>query len=86
MHRKTGAVQTVIVEYGFADHKEDTERLLMNWQTYAKAVVDGVLIHVDHMSRKNEQDTFVEALKVLVENEVIQTPDYWRLNALMEVL
>ena len=40
MHRDTGAVNTVIVEYGFADSKrDDVEQLLKDWQDYAEAVV-----------------------------------------------
>ncbi|MBF8982583.1 N-acetylmuramoyl-L-alanine amidase [Lutibacter sp. B2] len=42
MHRLTGNVETVIIEYGFADHKEDTMRLLENWEKYAEAVVKAI--------------------------------------------
>lgn len=40
MHRETGAVNTYIVEYGFADSKkDDVEQLKNNWKKYAEAVV-----------------------------------------------
>lgn len=42
MHRDTGAVQTVIVEYGFGDHLEDAWRIQSNWREYARLVVEGV--------------------------------------------
>lgn len=42
MHRETGAVQTVIIEYGFGDNPEDAWRLHTNWREYARLVVEGV--------------------------------------------
>lgn len=40
MHRDTGAVQTVIVEYGFLDSKkDDVHQLKSDWKLYAEAVV-----------------------------------------------
>ena len=42
MHRDTGSVQTVIVEYGFGDNPEDAWRLHTNWREYARFVVEGV--------------------------------------------
>lgn len=48
MHRDTGSVATVIVEYGFATDPEDTQRLIANWQAYAEAVVRAFCQHVDH--------------------------------------
>ena len=40
MHRDTGAVETIIVEYGFLDSKKDDVHQLKNdWQKYAEAVV-----------------------------------------------
>lgn len=41
MHRQTGAVSTVIVEYGFVDNAADAERVKANWQAYAEAAVAG---------------------------------------------
>ncbi|WP_079709294.1 N-acetylmuramoyl-L-alanine amidase family protein [Paraliobacillus ryukyuensis] len=42
MHRETGKVETIIVEYGFADTKGDVERLKENWKLYAEAIVEGI--------------------------------------------
>ena len=39
MHRQTGAVETVIVEYGFATNPDDTKWLLARWRVFAEAVV-----------------------------------------------
>lgn len=42
MHRETGDVETVIIEYGFASNKEDSEKILNNWKKYAEAAVRGL--------------------------------------------
>lgn len=39
MHRDTGSVETVILEYGFIDNAADAQKLKDNWKTYAEAVV-----------------------------------------------
>lgn len=39
MHRLTGNVSTVIVEYDFASNAEGAQRIKDNWQKYAEAVV-----------------------------------------------
>lgn len=44
MHRLTGKVQTIIIEYGFADNKADTELLLNNWQEYAESVLRSICL------------------------------------------
>lgn len=42
MHRETGNVETIIIEYGFADSlKDDRSQLKANWKMYAEAVVEG---------------------------------------------
>lgn len=42
LHRETGAVETTIVEYGFADSKkDDVEQILNYWKYYAEAVIEG---------------------------------------------
>lgn len=41
MHRETGSVETVIVEYGFADNPIDAEKLNTDWQDLAEAIVRG---------------------------------------------
>ncbi|MBW2084426.1 MAG: N-acetylmuramoyl-L-alanine amidase [Deltaproteobacteria bacterium] len=47
MHRLTGAVQTLIIEYGYGDNPADRQKLCDNWKTYAAAVVRGVLIYLE---------------------------------------
>lgn len=48
MHRETGAVEAVIVEYGFADNEIDTNILKERWQDLAEAVVKGFCTHINH--------------------------------------
>jgi len=49
MHRETGGVQTVIVEYGFADSpRDDVTQLQTQWKAYAEAVVQAFCQHIDH--------------------------------------
>lgn len=51
MHRLTRPVQTVIIEYGFATHLSDAERLKKHWKDYAEAVVKAFCEHVGHPYR-----------------------------------
>ncbi|MEZ7173572.1 N-acetylmuramoyl-L-alanine amidase [Sporosarcina sp. OR05] len=46
MHRMTGSVSTVIVEYGFADNSNDTDKVLNDWKRYAEAVAKYYIEHV----------------------------------------
>ena len=39
--RQTPNAETIIVEYGFADNVDDTQRLVYNWAALAEAVVRG---------------------------------------------
>jgi N-acetylmuramoyl-L-alanine amidase len=49
MHRLTGGVETVIVEYGFADSpKDDVSQLQNHWKRYAEAVVEAFCAYIDH--------------------------------------
>lgn len=42
MHRETANVETIIIEYGFADSlKDDRSQLKDNWQVFAEAIVEG---------------------------------------------
>ena len=54
MHRETGKVQTVIIEYGFASNNNDTLRIQENWKEYAEAVVAGVCIYLNIPYSKEE--------------------------------
>lgn len=46
MHRDTGSVETVIIEYGFADSAEDAQMLNNHWQELAEAVIRGFCKYV----------------------------------------
>lgn len=48
MHRETGKVETVILEYGFADNQADSQMLVSNWQGLAEAVVRGFCEVINH--------------------------------------
>lgn len=48
MHRDTGSVTTIIIEYGFADNADDAERLRADWKQYAEAVVRAFCQFIDH--------------------------------------
>lgn len=52
MHRETGSVNTIIVEYGFADSsKDDVRQLLNEWQSMAEAVVRAFCEYIGHPYR-----------------------------------
>lgn len=48
MHRQTGAVETVIIEYGFATNEIDAVLIRDYWQTYAEAVVKAFCEYIGH--------------------------------------
>ncbi|RJE84265.1 N-acetylmuramoyl-L-alanine amidase [Paenibacillus sp. 1011MAR3C5] len=48
MHRLTGDVATVIVEYGFCTNSTDADRLRQHWKKYAEAVVEGYCRFAGH--------------------------------------
>lgn len=52
MHRDTGKVQTVILEYGFADNQSDVKKLTENWKKYAEAIVRVVCLYIGVLYRK----------------------------------
>ncbi|WPS86448.1 glucosaminidase domain-containing protein [Brevibacillus halotolerans] len=85
MHRETGAVDTTIMEYGFIDNKGDAARLETNWETYAEAVVKAFCEYVGHTYKpKGEAATMSDldkSLEALVKAGVIQSPEYWKTNA-----
>lgn len=58
MHRETGSVETVIIEYGFATHIEDTKLIIDNWKHYAESVVKSFCEFIGHpysLPQKEEQ-------------------------------
>lgn len=48
IHRKTGSVNTIIVEYGFASNPNDTKLILSKWPEYAEAVVKEFCLFIGH--------------------------------------
>ena len=48
MHRETRKVETVILEYGFADNQADAQKLVSDWQELAEAVVQGFCEVIQH--------------------------------------
>ena len=93
MHRDTGNVETVIVEYGFADNERDTQKLLTNWRDYAEAVVKSVCeyINVEYKEPLIPTENVTEEPVIPTENVTwqefeldqaisdgrINTPKYW---------
>ncbi|WP_130807637.1 N-acetylmuramoyl-L-alanine amidase [Senegalia massiliensis] len=59
MHRLTGRVETIIIEYGFADSKgDDVSQIKNNWKRYAEAAVEGICkyIGVEYKASHNERN------------------------------
>ncbi|WP_424766286.1 N-acetylmuramoyl-L-alanine amidase [Paenibacillus sp. sgz302251] len=48
MHRLTGSVTTLIVEYGFLSNVADADRIKANWKAYAEAVVRSFCSFIGH--------------------------------------
>lgn len=46
MHRETGSVETIIIEYGFADNPIDADKLEQDWTELAESVVRGFCDYV----------------------------------------
>jgi len=55
MHRETGSVSTVIIEYGFATNSADVDLLERNWRTYAEATVRAFCQYAGYAYRPPEQ-------------------------------
>ncbi|ERM19628.1 hypothetical protein [Brevibacillus laterosporus] len=85
MHRDTGAVDTTILEYGFIDNIGDAACLKSNWETYAEAVVKAFCGYVGHAYKPKEgaaaMSDLDKSLEALVRAGIIQSPDYWKTNA-----
>lgn len=91
MHRDTGNVQTVIIEYGFADNQNDTERILSNWKEYAEGVIKALCSYIgkeyvepikeidDNKSNNNwKEELGINALKSLKDKNIIDDIEYWK--------
>lgn len=62
MNRETGAVETVIVEYGFADHPADAKRINAMWKSLAEAALKGFLIHIGYKYERPEEESEKEEI------------------------
>ncbi|RBW69471.1 N-acetylmuramoyl-L-alanine amidase family protein [Bacillus taeanensis] len=75
MHRDTGAVNTTIIEYGFADSKrDDVEQLLKQWENYAEAVVKAFCKHVGHpykSPKKEEKKVKIQSQSKIDTNQIL---------------
>ena len=89
MHRETGAVKTVIIEYGFATNKQDTELILNNWKGFAEAVVHAFCEYINHpytppkkvLTESNTEEAITIPDSNKIENGYpANTPD-WKKNA-----
>lgn len=47
MHRRTGSVETIILEWAFIDSSEDMKRMEQNWKKYAEAVIRVLCQQID---------------------------------------
>lgn len=74
MHRDTGAVETVINEYGFADSQlDDIKQLQENWKEYAESIVKAFCKHIGHKyipPSKNVSEWAIDAYKWVTEPSV----------------
>ncbi|WP_232696193.1 glucosaminidase domain-containing protein [Brevibacillus daliensis] len=81
MHRDTGVTDTTIMEYGFIDNATDATRLKANWKSYAEAVVKAFCSVIGHKYVAPTSESPADDLAVLQAHGIINTPDYWRKNA-----
>mgnify|MGYP001159215432 CR=1 FL=1 len=75
MHRETGVVSTVIVEYGFATNSADVDLLERNWKEYAEAAVRAFCQHAGYtykppVSPNGWREEFDRARKWVVEQGI----------------
>lgn len=70
MHRETGSVTTIIVEYCFIDNPADFAHFKANWQDYAEAVVRAFCMHIDHDYNPPQEGTHVIETPEVPEAEV----------------
>lgn len=101
MHRDTGSVQTVIVEYGFLDSKgDDVIQLKRDWKLYAEAVVKaycqfagykyvapgGKVVEKPKEEVKKTTNEFKEAIDWAVKNKISNGKDMHLLASRQQVV
>jgi N-acetylmuramoyl-L-alanine amidase len=74
MHRLTGNVKTIIVEYGFLDHKEDFYQLSDkdNRLGYAEAVIKAICYWVGHSYHKDNENNSQQTTQFVNELYCVQ--------------
>lgn len=80
MHRETGTVETIIIEYGFIER--EAQELKERWQDYAEASIKGTCryLGVPYSPPAPKIDPLEEAVKVLQGGGMISSPEYWLEN------
>ncbi|MFD2117236.1 N-acetylmuramoyl-L-alanine amidase [Paenibacillus yanchengensis] len=94
MHRQTGNVETVIVEYGFLTNSMDADRLRNNWKSYAEAIVKAYCLYVGHgyvapVVSQKESDliyTVVNGEKLEFQGKLIDGVTYVPVRSIAEAL
>lgn len=74
MHRDTGTVETIIVEYGFLDSKKDDVHQLKNdWKSYAEAVVKAYCKYAGYKYVAPAEDKSEKEESTVVQNLLNET-------------
>ncbi|WP_245835723.1 N-acetylmuramoyl-L-alanine amidase family protein [Virgibacillus ndiopensis] len=87
MNRETGSVTTNIIEYGFADSRQDDERQLNeSWKKYAEAVVkafcDFIGYVYNHSGREDVLDTVIPHISKTKKLHLPESATSWRVYPL----
>lgn len=93
MHRLTGSVTTLILEYGFGTNEEDSKLIMNNMVELVEAVLRGVCQSLGYfylkpdkggsMGNTDTSDKVLDgALDVLIREGLLSTKDYWTANAI----
>lgn len=67
MHRLTGAVTTLIVEYGFCTNAADAKRIKENWKQFAEATIKAFCEFINHPYTKPDVPVVIPPVKPQVE-------------------
>lgn len=70
MHRNTGKVETIIVEYGFADYKPDADFINKNWKKMCEATLKALCIYLGRKYRAPKKDVKNIDYKELYEEQL----------------
>lgn len=77
MHRETGDVEVLLIEYGFID-SADATALVRDWRQRVEAVVKGTCRYLGvEYSPPAPKDALADAIEALQSAGIISSPDYW---------